>query len=150
MQTMQNLAINPQRLWDSLMETARIGGTAKGGICRLTLTDLDRQVRDGFKARAEKLGCRVTTDDMGAMFARREGTADVPPIRVLFEEIPYAYGPMGAKGIGELPMDGPAPAIVNAIEDALKVRFDSIPLLPEDVFEALTADREPQSAGGVR
>ena len=51
MQTaMQNLTINPQRLWDSLMETARIGGTAKGGICRLTLTDLDRQVRDWFRA----------------------------------------------------------------------------------------------------
>ncbi len=62
------------------METAAIGGTPKGGICRLTLTDLDRQVRDWFKARAEQLGCRVTVDDMGAMFARREGTADVPPI----------------------------------------------------------------------
>jgi N-carbamoyl-L-amino-acid hydrolase len=44
------------------------------------LTDLDRQVRDWFKARAEKLGCRVTVDDMGAMFARRDGTANVPPI----------------------------------------------------------------------
>ena len=47
---MQNLQINPQRLWDTLMETAQIGATAKGGICRLTLTDLDRQVRDWFKA----------------------------------------------------------------------------------------------------
>ena len=63
------------------METAAIGGTAKGGICRLTLTDLDRQVRDWFKARAETLGCRVTVDDMGAMFARRRGQRnDVPPI----------------------------------------------------------------------
>ena len=62
------------------METAAIGGTPKGGICRLTLTDLDRQVRDWFKARAEQLGCRVTVDDMGAMFARRDGTANVPPI----------------------------------------------------------------------
>ena len=43
---------------------------------------------------------------------------DVPPIRVFFEEMPYAYGPGGAKGIGELPMDGPAPAILNAIENA--------------------------------
>ena len=77
---MRNLTINAERLWDTLMETARIGGTAKGGICRLTLTDLDRQVRDWFKARAEALGCRVTVDDMGAMFARREGTANVPPI----------------------------------------------------------------------
>src|SRR5437588_10476736 len=77
---MQNLQIDPERLWDDLMETARIGGTAKGGICRLTLTDLDRQVRDWFKARAEKLGCTVTIDDMGTMFARRPGQRDVPPI----------------------------------------------------------------------
>ena len=77
---MQNLAINGERLWGELMETAAIGGTPKGGICRLTLTDLDRQVRDWFRARAEALGCRVTIDDMGAMFARRRGSADVPPI----------------------------------------------------------------------
>src|SRR3982751_4985210 len=77
---MRNLAIDAERLWGEIMETAAIGGTAKGGICRLTLTDLDRQVRDWFKARAERLGCRVTVDDMGAMFARREGTANVPPI----------------------------------------------------------------------
>jgi N-carbamoyl-L-amino-acid hydrolase len=77
---MRNLAIDAERLWGEIMETAAIGGTPKGGICRLTLTDLDRQVRDWFKARAEKLGCRVTTDDMGAMFARRDGTANVPPI----------------------------------------------------------------------
>jgi len=77
---MSNLSINPERLWDELMETAAIGATPKGGICRLTLTDLDRQVRDWFKARCEALGCRVTVDDMGVMFARREGSADVPPI----------------------------------------------------------------------
>jgi N-carbamoyl-L-amino-acid hydrolase len=77
---MRNLAINAERLWGEIMETAAIGGTPKGGICRLTLTDLDRQVRDWFKARAERLGCRVTVDDMGAMFARRDGTANVPPI----------------------------------------------------------------------
>ena len=55
----QNLQINPQRLWDTLMETARIGATPKGGICRLTLTDLDRQVRDWFKAQCEALGVLV-------------------------------------------------------------------------------------------
>lgn len=77
----QNLQINPERLWDELMETAKIGGTPKGGINRLTLTDLDRQVRDWFKARAEAFGCTVTVDDMGAMFARRPGQrADLPPI----------------------------------------------------------------------
>jgi N-carbamoyl-L-amino-acid hydrolase len=78
---MRNLAINPERLWNELMETAAIGGTAKGGICRLTLTDLDRQVRDWFRQRTEALGCTVTVDDMGTMFARRPGTrAGVPPI----------------------------------------------------------------------
>src|ERR1700742_3749155 len=76
----RNLAINPERLWGELMETAAIGATQKGGINRLTLTDLDRQVRDWFKARAEKLGCTVTVDSMGAMFARRPGRADIPPI----------------------------------------------------------------------
>jgi hypothetical protein len=60
-QEMQNLQINPQRLWDTLMETAQIGATAKGGICRLTLTDLDRQVRDWFKAQCEALGCTVAS-----------------------------------------------------------------------------------------
>jgi len=66
-------------------------------------------------------------------------SADIPPIRVYFEELGNVYGAFGAKGIGELPMDGPAPAIANAIEDALGVRVDSIPVLPEDIFEAVTA-----------
>jgi CO/xanthine dehydrogenase Mo-binding subunit len=57
--------------------------------------------------------------------------ADIPPIRVYFEENPYAYGPGGAKGIGELPMDGAAPAILNAIENATGVSFNAIPLMPE-------------------
>jgi CO/xanthine dehydrogenase Mo-binding subunit len=64
-------------------------------------------------------------------------SVDLPPIRVFFEELGNVHGAHGAKGIGELPMDGPAPAIVNAVEDAIGVRFDSIPLLPEDLFEAL-------------
>ena len=78
---MKNLKIDPERLWDDLMVTAKIGGTPKGGICRLTLTDLDAQVRGWFKAQAETLGCAVTVDDMGAMFARRPGQRlDIPPI----------------------------------------------------------------------
>jgi CO/xanthine dehydrogenase Mo-binding subunit len=64
---------------------------------------------------------------------------DIPPIRVFFEEIPYPYGPYGAKGIGELPMDGPAPAIVNAIVHATGGDFRSIPLMPEDIFVGLVA-----------
>ena len=81
-------------------------------------------------------------------------SADVPPIRVFFEELGNTHGAFGAKGIGELPMDGPAPAIVNAIEDALGIPFDSVPLLPEDIFEALAAKLPPEidacAPAGVR
>jgi CO/xanthine dehydrogenase Mo-binding subunit len=63
--------------------------------------------------------------------------ADIPPIRVYFEENPYAYGPGGAKGIGELPMDGAAPAILNAIENATGVSFNRVPLMPEMLMEKL-------------
>jgi CO/xanthine dehydrogenase Mo-binding subunit len=65
-------------------------------------------------------------------------SADLPPIRVYFEELGNVHGAYGAKGIGELPMDGPAPAIINAVEDALHLSFNSIPLLPEDIFAALS------------
>jgi CO/xanthine dehydrogenase Mo-binding subunit len=58
-------------------------------------------------------------------------SADLPPIRVYFEETPYAYGPQGAKGIGELPMDGPVPAILNAVEHATGRPADHAPLTPE-------------------
>ena len=67
-------------------------------------------------------------------------SADIPPIRVHFFENPYAGGPGGAKGIGELPMDGPAPAILNAVEHATGLSFTHVPLTPEAVMEAL--DRE--------
>ncbi len=64
--------------------------------------------------------------------------ADIPPIRVYFEENPYAYGPGGAKGIGELPMDGAAPAILSAIENATGVSFNHVPLMPEAMMEGLS------------
>lgn len=76
-----NLTINPQRLWDSIMETAKFGATPKGGIKRLTLTDDDRKVRDWFRAECEKLGCSVLVDAVGNMFATRPGLrADLLPI----------------------------------------------------------------------
>jgi CO/xanthine dehydrogenase Mo-binding subunit len=80
-------------------------------------------------------------------------SADLPAIRVYFEELGNVHGAFGAKGIGELPMDGPAPAIVNAIADALGVPFNSIPLLPEDIFEAFEARAQKddsRAAQGVR
>ncbi|MDQ1612376.1 MAG: hypothetical protein QOG00_2307 [Pyrinomonadaceae bacterium] len=69
-------------------------------------------------------------------------SADLPPIRVHFEEQPYQYGPAGgAKGIGELPMDGGAPAILNAIEQATGVRFTHVPLMPEALMRGLNENR---------
>jgi CO/xanthine dehydrogenase Mo-binding subunit len=68
-------------------------------------------------------------------------SVDVPFIRVFFEEIPYAHGAMGAKGIGELPMDGPAPAVLNAVEHALGISFTHVPLLPEDVLRAIEQEQ---------
>jgi CO/xanthine dehydrogenase Mo-binding subunit len=67
--------------------------------------------------------------------------ADIPPLRVFFEENPYTYGPAGAKGIGELPMDGPAPAILNAIENATGISINHIPLMPESLIEVLGGER---------
>ena len=64
---------------------------------------------------------------------------DVPPIHVFWEELPFQHGGFGAKGIGELPHDGPAPAILNAVKDATGVSFNTIPLLPEDLFAKLHA-----------
>ena len=79
--TATNLTIDPQRLWDTLMDTARIGGTAKGGIRRLTLTQEDKQVRDWFRGQCEALGCTVAVDEVGTMFARRPGkNPDALPI----------------------------------------------------------------------
>ncbi len=66
-------------------------------------------------------------------------SADLPPIRAYFEEVPYAHGPCGAKGIGELPIDGPAPAIVNAIENATGISINTIPVTPEVLMEAMEA-----------
>ncbi len=76
-------------------------------------------------------------------------SADLPPIRVFFEELGNVYGAYGAKGIGELPMDGPAPAILNAVEDALGIHFDSAPLLPEDIMDALVSSSQVSSASST-
>ncbi len=78
-----NLKINGDRLWSSLMEMAEIGATPKGGVKRLTLTDLDRQARDLFKGWCEAAGCTVSVDKMGTMFARRPGTdASLAPVMI--------------------------------------------------------------------
>lgn len=75
------LAIDSQRLWNSLMELARIGATEKGGVRRLALTDLDRQARDLVIRWCEEAGCTVKVDAVGNIFARRAGQDDsLPPV----------------------------------------------------------------------
>jgi CO/xanthine dehydrogenase Mo-binding subunit len=69
-------------------------------------------------------------------------SGDLPPIRVYFEERPTQYGPQGAKGIGELPMDGPAPAVINAVCNALGASVDRIPLTPERLMTHLEGKRD--------
>lgn len=77
----QNLQIDGKRLWDSLMEMAKIGATEKGGCCRLALTDLDRQSRDLFVRWCEEAGCSIKIDKMGNIFARRPGkNNDLAPV----------------------------------------------------------------------
>src|SRR4051812_40669298 len=76
-----SLAVNGQRLWQSLMDLAQIGATPKGGVRRLALTELDRQGRDRFVEWCEAAGLTVTVDAVGNIFARRAGTeANAAPV----------------------------------------------------------------------
>jgi CO/xanthine dehydrogenase Mo-binding subunit len=77
--------------------------------------------RDGRVTNANMTNCIVPT------------FADAPELETILVEVPYPYGPAGAKGVGEIPMDGPAAAVCNALEDALGCPFDAIPVLPEAV-----------------
>jgi CO/xanthine dehydrogenase Mo-binding subunit len=72
---------------------------------------------------------------------------DLPPITVEFIENAGPHGPGGAKGIGELPMDGPAPAILNAVHDALGLDVRLVPLTPEVLLETIAAAGESAEAG---
>jgi CO/xanthine dehydrogenase Mo-binding subunit len=115
----------------ALQEVGRVihpvlaAGQIEGGVAQAIGWALYENVvyREGRMANAQMTNYIIPT------------SADAPPIRVYFEERPYAHGPGGAKGIGELPMDGPAPAILNAIEDALGVSPSRVPLTPEDLME---------------
>ena len=109
-----NLTINPQRLWDALMETAKMGATPKGGIKRLTVSDEDKKVRDWFKAECEKLGCVVQVDSVGNMFATRPGKRK--------DLLPIALGshldtqPTGGKFDGVLGVLGALEALRTMVE----------------------------------
>ncbi|MCP4592182.1 MAG: xanthine dehydrogenase family protein [bacterium] len=106
------------------------------------------QIRGGV---AQGIGWALTEDvvlEDGAMANTQlsnytiPSSADLPPIRVFFEEQPLPYGPGGAKGIGELPMDGPAPAIVNAVCQALGTNVSRIPLTPERLMAHLEGETD--------
>jgi N-carbamoyl-L-amino-acid hydrolase len=74
-------SINSQRLWNSLMELAKIGATEKGGVRRLALSPLDGQARDLFIRWCKEAGCTVKVDGIGNIFARRAGKNDaLPPV----------------------------------------------------------------------
>ncbi|PRF68956.1 Zn-dependent hydrolase [Burkholderia multivorans] len=73
--------VNQQRLWDSLMEMATIGATARGGSCRLALSDDEVRGRRRFIAWCEAAGCEIRIDPIGNLFARRPGTEpDAPAV----------------------------------------------------------------------
>jgi CO/xanthine dehydrogenase Mo-binding subunit len=101
------------------------GGTAQGvGYALLEHVVM----RDGLMANGQLANYQIPT------------TLDTPPIDVILLENPYPGGPFGAKGLGELPMNGPAPALVNAIRH-LGLDLRSIPALPEAVLEAMCVSR---------
>jgi CO/xanthine dehydrogenase Mo-binding subunit len=66
---------------------------------------------------------------------------DAPPFHTILVEHPFSGGPSGAKGVGELPMDGGAPAIGAAVEQAIDAWCNDLPLLPEDLFHAVQKRR---------
>ncbi len=74
-----DLRINGERLWDALMQMAKIGATPKGGVKRLTLTELDRQGRDQFVGWCKEAGLAVSVDGVGNIFARRTGRNNALP-----------------------------------------------------------------------
>ena len=114
MSSKTNLTINPQRLWDSLMDTAKFGGTPKGGIKRLTGSDDDKRVRDWFKAECEKLGCTVEVDEVGNMFATRPGKRnDLQPVAMGSH---LDTQPTGGKFDGILGVLGPLEAMRTLVD----------------------------------
>jgi CO/xanthine dehydrogenase Mo-binding subunit len=83
--------------------------------------------RDGRVANRRMTDCIIPT------------FADAPELETILVEEPYPFGPHGAKGVGEIPMDGPAAAVAGALEDALGVPFDDLPVLPEAIARAIVA-----------
>ena len=118
MSDLSNVRVNGARLWDSLMEMGKIGGTPKGGCKRLTLTDVDKQGRELFRRWCEAAGCAVTIDEMGNMFGRRPGEdMSLPPV-ILGSHLDTQ--PTGGKFDGVLGVLG-ALEVVRSLND-LKIK----------------------------
>jgi len=100
---------------------AIVRGQIEGGTLQALGWALIENVvyRDGKVANATMTNCIVPT------------FADAPELETILVEVPYPFGPSGAKGVGEIPMDGPAAAVANAVEDALGCAFDELPISPE-------------------
>lgn len=78
---LNGVRIDAERLWALLMELAEIVATPRGGVCRLALTDLDRQGRDLVRSWLRAAGCTVTVDRIGNIFGRRPGRNEsLPPV----------------------------------------------------------------------
>ena len=82
--------INGERLWASLMDLARIGGTPKGGVRRITLTETDREGRDLFVRWARDAALTVRWDAVGNIFARRPGSDPLAAPVVMGSHLDYA------------------------------------------------------------
>jgi N-carbamoyl-L-amino-acid hydrolase len=121
MSDLSNVRINGQRLWDSLMEMAKIGGTPKGGCKRLTLTDVDKQGRELFRSWCQQAGLSLKIDEMGNMFAHRAGVEDNLPPVVLGSHLDTQ--PTGGKFDGVLGVLG-ALEVVRSLNDLnIKTRY---------------------------
>ncbi len=104
-----------------------VKGQIEGGTLQALgwATIEDVVYRDGRVANPNMTNCIVPT------------SADAPEMETFIVEIPFPFGPHGAKGVGEIPMDGPAAAVAGAVEEALGVSFDQLPILPERIASAL-------------
>jgi len=118
MSDLSNVRVNGQRLWDSLMEMGKIGGTPKGGCKRLTLTDVDKQGRELFRSWCQTAGLTLKIDEMGNMFARRAGVDDSLPPVILGSHLDTQ--PTGGKFDGVLGVLG-ALEVVRSLND-LKIK----------------------------
>jgi CO/xanthine dehydrogenase Mo-binding subunit len=105
-------------------------GQVQGGVAQGIGWALMEECRwkDGAMENAQLTNYIIPTSD------------DLPALRVHFEETPWPGGPLGAKGLGELPIDGPAPAVVNAIARAVRADPREIPLTPERLLTLLEVD----------